>query len=1159
MDKRQPKLQPPGLRLEIQRAGGGFLAVVKTAGKEEVSSHVFEHTPDSLVLNEALWTLDPQRARQLDEQHEATKSAPLLTGDAEGLLKRAGQKLYEYAFGDGVYFRQFLRYNETYRQQARLAVCLHKDAGELWRLPWEYLHDGEAFLGQTGKLLISRVPLGLPELTAPERSRPLRALVVMAGPDLDFERELKVLNLAFDEVQRAGLLQLDLLQDATLSTLQAALSRKTYDVLHYSGHAAYSAAKGVGELYLEDEEGYPVAVSADELRALLVGQKLKLVVLSACQTAKTGGRQAFDSVATALLREAIPAVLAMQFRVDDVSATEISRVFYSQLVLGRSVIEAMHQVRLALHHRDLERLAVERYHDWGVPALYVQSSLLRLFDEGALRAEARAPNRVSVFRGGLPTPHDFVGRPSELRQLRLALRERKRALFIRGLGGIGKSTLAAKLLERSGLPYLTVRCGECSLPGDLLARIAAFWRARETPAHRQAAELLLEPLLDLPTRVSQALGALGDCREVILFDNLESWFREAELLNFEETGEEDVYEIGNSGLRAILLGFLSVAGGPTLVFTSRECWAGFADLSIQDRIEVHLGSLSLHQAVLLMSALPHLRCESLAAKQKAYELVGGHPLTLELLDSWSMEEHGLTALLDSGTAEARLQGWSAKLLDDLLARLPQREQKTLRSLSVLDGAFPLEAVRALAPSKLSELQARTFLRHCQTLSLVEAPARASRGEVASIHSVVRQHLLSGISSKDVCALHSRAADYYGAFFAKRQRDLYRTEAKVRLRRWDPFAALILITMALLPAERMARGADGVLPRLVWPDGDNGSFATALSIALSWQQHLFKAERYAAAAEVVIAVFAPLASLGRREDCRELLAKFSPERVSNFWSRILRANLAILLQKAGHLRNARKILEECLRSPLFRWSRQRRSMALAALASLLKEEGLHDESIKMKKEFFDVRQPLLLDDRCSRLLNAAEFHLEDNNYRDAAALSWQAYELAKRIRHYPLMANSLYVIAQALNGSGDIELSVEMLQKSKEMADQLRLSELSAVSAKLLGDHQRKKGNLLEAFKYYSQSLEIHARLGDRNRVFDLQNLGSVYELEGDIKSALAKYEQARSVAMGGEIEGTLILEAADYLDKKIATLKLASMSSAERTEAPAPEPVAKQQ
>ena len=108
-----------------------------------------------------------------------------------------------------------------------------------------------------------------------------------------------------------------------------------------SGHAAYNPAKETGELYLENEEGDPVPLSADELCALLVKKQLKLVVLSACQTARTGGQQAFDSVATALLREPIPAVLAMQFRIADTSAIEISKVFYSQLILERSVIEVL--------------------------------------------------------------------------------------------------------------------------------------------------------------------------------------------------------------------------------------------------------------------------------------------------------------------------------------------------------------------------------------------------------------------------------------------------------------------------------------------------------------------------------------------------------------------------------------------------------------------------------------------------------------------------------------------------------------------------------------------------------------------------------------------------------------------------------------------------
>ena len=65
---------------------------------------------------------------------------------------------------------------------------------------------------------------------------------------------------------------------------------------------------------------------------------------------------------------------------------------------------------------------------------------------------------------GLPLPPHFVGRKAELRGLRRALRDpHVTAAFVRGIGGMGKSALAAKLIERPGVELdgvLVIRCHE---------------------------------------------------------------------------------------------------------------------------------------------------------------------------------------------------------------------------------------------------------------------------------------------------------------------------------------------------------------------------------------------------------------------------------------------------------------------------------------------------------------------------------------------------------------------------------------------------------------------------------------------------------------------------------------------------------------------------
>ena len=58
-------------------------------------------------------------------------------------LVRYGQRLYQELFGKTDSFRSYL----TDLGGARIILRLHSTASELWNIPWEYIHDGEKFLG----------------------------------------------------------------------------------------------------------------------------------------------------------------------------------------------------------------------------------------------------------------------------------------------------------------------------------------------------------------------------------------------------------------------------------------------------------------------------------------------------------------------------------------------------------------------------------------------------------------------------------------------------------------------------------------------------------------------------------------------------------------------------------------------------------------------------------------------------------------------------------------------------------------------------------------------------------------------------------------------------------------------------------------------------
>jgi CHAT domain-containing protein len=222
-------------------------------------------------------------------------------------------------------------------------------------------------------------------LDPPPAPLPLRILVVIAAPDdqksLATEEENGLIQAALDEAVRDHRVQVAYLDDATLPAIGEALRRFQPHVLHYTGHGSYDAEKERSYLALEDDSGRTKNAGIKELRPHLKDAKgLRLVLLSGCQTARTSDVDAFSGVATGLLQEDIPAVLAMQYSILDQSGIELAEAFYAALAQGEAPAQAIQRARLALWQFD-----EGPGYDWGVPALYLRAQGMRLLTPPRLR------------------------------------------------------------------------------------------------------------------------------------------------------------------------------------------------------------------------------------------------------------------------------------------------------------------------------------------------------------------------------------------------------------------------------------------------------------------------------------------------------------------------------------------------------------------------------------------------------------------------------------------------------------------------------------------------------------------------------------------------------------------------------------------------------
>jgi hypothetical protein len=292
----------------------------------------------------------------------AELSQTLLTGDVRTLFARCRQRARE--------------------QGVDLRVLVNPQGPHVSRIPWEFAVDPDRLDDYLAlRLPVARSP-HLMEPVAPLRFEPpLRVLGVIARPvdlpELNAERERADLTRALGGLS-SELVQIKWLAGDRWSDLADEIRSRPWHVLHFVGHGGFDEDSESGFLEFSDDQGNACPVLATDLGRLIAGNNdLRLVVLNACESAVTGAEGFFSSTAAKLMREGVPAVVAMQYEITDDAALAFSSSFYEGLARGlpvdRTVMLARESVKMTM--RTLE---------WATPVLFLASDETYLF-----KAESR--------------------------------------------------------------------------------------------------------------------------------------------------------------------------------------------------------------------------------------------------------------------------------------------------------------------------------------------------------------------------------------------------------------------------------------------------------------------------------------------------------------------------------------------------------------------------------------------------------------------------------------------------------------------------------------------------------------------------------------------------------------------------------------------------
>jgi tetratricopeptide (TPR) repeat protein len=590
------------------------------------------------------------------------------------------------------------------------AVALYITVDERMRhLPWELLLDrGSYFSVDPSRPIVPIRRIGVRIERKPPQNRPLRVLFMAASPVdvnpvLAFEEEeARILSAA----RKSGL-ELIVEESGTLKGLQEridSLPEDYIDVVHLTGHA--DVDRGHPVFLCETEKGLVDPVDADDISKAFLssGRFPRLVFLSGCSTGKAADQGSLPSLSEALVRAGVPAVLGWSLPVGDQTATVAASELYERLANGVELDRAVAHVRRILS--DLK----SPY--WSFLRLYTADSNASESFVTPIRHPGRAHlQRIQIHQRFLDAnskvevcpPERFVGRRRELQQALRVLTavpgedDYAEAVLLHGIGGLGKSSLAARICNRLSKTHRILvwvgRIDETAVRHVINGELATAdglkaLNDRGLPLGAWLRTILEEHLIERPA--------------LFVFDDFEQNL---------ELGDASVAWRNHPALTCmqdLLDGLHHLGSASRVLITSRYEPPPFRDMQRIHSISVP--SLQGGDQEKIVGSLDHLGSKkNIEIRDKAISLAAGNPRLLHRMDrvlgSAQVDHNQLLKRLDAAREEFREE----LILRELIAVLDAPRRRFLARLSVHGLPVPEHVLQAHRRSIAFDIQYETPL------------------------------------------------------------------------------------------------------------------------------------------------------------------------------------------------------------------------------------------------------------------------------------------------------------------------------------------------------------------------------------------------------------------------------------------------------------------
>ncbi|MGB2804447.1 MAG: tetratricopeptide repeat protein [Candidatus Zixiibacteriota bacterium] len=1003
-----------------------------------------------------------------------------------------GKHMFNLVFGDGIkaHYDKCL----TKDQPLRIRIRVDESVRELHNVPWEFLHDGEDFLVTQSETLISRLPLNVKRKKRGKLDQAVSMLVVISNPlnlpdhmVLNTEREQEVILGALDKLHRERKLDIDFVDDASLDTIQDYLSDKEYHILHFTGHGVFDENTDRGFLLLEDSNHLMRNVENEEVATILQNHKsLRLVVLSACQSAKASNNTGYPDLSRTLLQKGVPAVLSMQHSVLDTSATDFADRFYRSLAGGKAVDDALFDARMTLYAGENRNRV-----DFATPVLFLNDA--NAINLAHIKVEEKATGvkekqfdagEVAVMRQG------FVGRRRELRAIREGFTSgRKRAYMIHGFGGIGKSVLATRAALNMQDHFdgaKVIKVGDKTTPEQIMDDLNGFLMVAGCHKFNKHVH---DPI-SMENKTGVLVGVLNEERLLIILDNLEDVLTK-------DTNKK----IANPSLNKFIQLLLNGVGQSTkFIFTSRYDFD-----PLDGRLPGHIGKINLPELSFPFMSFLMNNFEALgklppAKKLEIYQKTGGHPFALGVFD-----RHAQITSVDSvlsNLAPVKKEMIEFTLLGMTYNRLSPKAQTLLKRMSVFEEAVPLEALEWMMGD--DDQPATEIDEELQALSgwgLVvkkEEYLSEEKAGLYAMHQLVTDFAtdkLEDDKTQQTNALLVRAARFY-EILGKSTKSL-----------WDWLQA----REYYYKAHEYVKAFDivGALtePLLRW--GHMELLTRLLTESASTLERRHKAVALGNLATLCQEMGDYKTAIEKHNEVKDIFQKEGD-----------RANVAVALHQLGMIhedqgnyKEAVKNYEEGLKLSEELGDKAGIARSLHHLGNVYLLQGSNKEAAGKYKESLKIVKELGNKSGIAATLHQlGMIHQDQGNYKEAVKKYEEALKIRQELGEKSGIAYTLGQLGNVHYDQGNYAEAQKNYEKVLRFSVELGDTRSIAITLHQLGMIHQDQGNYKEAVKKYEESLKIKEELGGKSGIAGtLHQLGNLYFLQGDHKEAVKKYEESLKI------------------------------------------------